>query len=106
MAKQAAKPPSKSEVLTNIANKTGLSRKQVASVLDELTGQIGSSLGKKGPGVFVIPGLVKVTVQHKPAQPGGVRPNPFKPGEMMEVKPKPARNVVKVRPLKNLRAMA
>ena len=35
----------------------------------------------------------------------GMKPNPFKPGEMMEVKAKPARNVVKVRALKPLKEM-
>ena len=60
MAKQATKagkPASKSEILANVANKTGLSRKQVSSVLDALTDQIGSSLGKRGTGVFVIPAV-------------------------------------------------
>ena len=42
----------------------------------------------------------------KPATKGGMRPNPFKPGEMMEVKPKPARRVVKALPLKSLKDMA
>lgn len=107
MAKKSSsgKPSSKSEVLAGIAAKTELSRKQVAAVLDCLTDQIGSALGKKGSGVFVIPGLVKITVQHKPAVPAREGINPFT-GEKTMFKAKPARNVVKVRPLKKLKAMA
>lgn len=106
MAKQGTKgkPASKSEVLANIANETGLSRKQVGSVLDALGDQISSAVGKRGPGVFVIPGLVKITVQNKPAQPEREGINPFT-GEKTIFKAKPARNVVKVRPLKKLKAM-
>jgi nucleoid DNA-binding protein len=102
--KAAGKPASKSEILAALAGKTELSRKQVASVLDGLSDQIGAALGKKGPGVFVIPGLVKILVQHKPAQPAREGINPFT-GEKQIFKAKPARNVVKVRPLKKLKAM-
>lgn len=108
MAKTATsskKPPTKGEIYRGIAEKTGLSRKQVAAVFEALTGQISNSLGKKGSGLYTIPGLVKLKVIRKPATKGGVRPNPFKPGEMMEVKPKPARNVVKALALKNLKSM-
>ena len=107
MAKQATKagkPASKSEILANVADKTGLSRKQVSSVLDSLTDLIGSALGKRGSGVFVIPGLVKLTVVNKPAQPEREGINPFT-GEKTIFKAKPARNVVKVRPLKKLKQM-
>ena len=64
-------------------------------------------MSKKGAGEFTIPGLCKIVVQHKPATKAkkGV-PNPFKPGELMDVPAKPARNVVKVRPLKALKEMA
>ena len=64
-----AKPATKSEILISVAEETGLSRKQVASVLDALGGQIRGALAKKGPGVFAIPGLVKVMVINKPATP-------------------------------------
>jgi hypothetical protein len=48
---------------------------------------------------------MKVTVIRKPATKARMAPNPFKPGEMMQVKAKPARNVVKVRALKGLKAL-
>ncbi|MCC7192969.1 MAG: HU family DNA-binding protein [Phycisphaeraceae bacterium] len=105
MAK-TGKGATKSEILSNISNKTELSRKQVASVFDALAGEIQSGLSKKGPGVFTVPGLMKITCITKPATKAGTRPNPFKPGEMMEVKAKPARRVVKVRALRGLKDMA
>lgn len=102
----AAKAITKSETYQQIATATELSRKQVASVFDELSKLIKHEVGKKGPGIFTLPGLAKIKREHKDATKGGTRPNPFKPGEMMEVKPKPARDVVKVRPLKALKEMA
>jgi nucleoid DNA-binding protein len=108
MAKKAPspKPAGKSEVFANIATTTGLAKKDVAAVFDAMTAEIGKALGKKGNGVFQIPGLCKILLVRKPAQPAkkGV-PNPFKPGELMDVAAKPAKNVVKVRPLKGLKGM-
>ena len=106
MAKAAKKAPTKSEVFTNIAEKTGVAKKDVAAVFESLAGEIKKSLGRSGAGQFTVPGLCKVVVQRKPAQKAkkGV-PNPFKPGELMDVAAKPARNIVKVRPLKGLKDM-
>ncbi|MFT4547728.1 MAG: nucleoid DNA-binding protein [Verrucomicrobiales bacterium] len=105
MATAAPKSPTKTEILSNIADSTNLSKKEVGAVLDSLSAEIGKAIGKKGPGAFAIPGLCKIVVQRKPATKAATKPNPFKPGEMMEVSAKPARNVVKVRPLKNLKDM-
>jgi nucleoid DNA-binding protein len=108
MAKKAPSPKAagKSEVFANIATTTGLAKKDISAVFDALTAEIGKALGKKGSGVFQIPGLAKIILVRKPAQPArkGV-PNPFKPGELMDVAAKPAKNVVKVRPLKGLKGM-
>ena len=98
------KAPSKSEILAGIAEETQLSRKQVASVFDALADQLKNSLGKKGPGLFVVPGLMKVTLVKKPATKARKGINPFTKEEVM-FKAKPARNVVKIRPLKNLKDM-
>lgn len=105
--KPSPKAAGKSEVFANIATATNLSKKEISAVFDALTAEIGKALGKKGTGAFQIPGLCKIIVIKKPAQPAkkGV-PNPFKPGELMDVAAKPAKNVVKVRALKNLKAMA
>jgi len=102
----AAKPPTKTEILTNIAEKTELSKKEVAAVLDALADEIRKNLGSKGPGAFAIPGLLKIEKKKVPARPArkGV-PNPFKPGELMDVAARKAYSKVKVRPLKNLKDM-
>ena len=101
----AAKPATKSEIITRIATSTDLSRKQVMSVFDALSKQIASALGKKGPGVFALPGLVKIKVIPKPAVEARMGINPFTKQEVM-FKAKPARKVIKVRPLKALKDMA
>ena len=98
------KPMTKGEIFRTIAEKAGLTRKQVAAVFDGLTGLISQSLGKKGPGLFTVPGLLKLKVVRKPATKEREGINPFT-GEKMIFKAKPARNVVKALPLKNLKSM-
>ena len=98
------KARTKSEIFSTIGDHNGLSRKQVAGVFDTLGALIAADLSK-GAGMFAVPGLMKIIVKHKPASKGGMRPNPFKPGEMMEVKSKPASKTVRVRPMKALKAM-
>jgi nucleoid DNA-binding protein len=104
MAK-SAKAATKSEILASIAQTTELSRKQVASVLDALAGLIKDALGKKGPGLFAVPGLMKIVVIQKPATKAHKGINPFTKQEQM-FKAKPARRVIKVRALKALKDMA
>jgi hypothetical protein len=101
----AGKPKNKSQTYTELAETTGLSRKQVTQFFEALGGLIQKELGKKGPGVFVIPGLLKLKRVVKPATKATMRPNPFKPGEMMEVKAKPATTRVKAQALKSLKDM-
>ena len=101
----SAKPASKSEVLNRISQATELSRKQVSSVFEALSQEIGSAVGKKGSGVFAVPGLMKITVIQKPATKARKGINPFTKEEVM-FKAKPARKVIKVRPLKALKDMA
>jgi nucleoid DNA-binding protein len=110
MAKAAAKPKkamTKSELLNAIANDCELTRRQVSEMLESLETHISKSLGRRGPGAFTIPGLVKIEKKKVPARKArkGV-PNPFKPGETMDIPAKPASTKIKVRPLKNLKAMA
>ena len=108
MAKAVApkKAMTKSEILNAISTETELPRKEVNAVLDSLSHQISKSLGRRGPGVFTLPGLVKIEKRKIPARKArkGV-PNPFKPGELMDVPAKPASTKVKVRPLKSLKEM-
>jgi nucleoid DNA-binding protein len=113
-AKAAAKTPkvtavkdpfTKTQLLTTIAENTGLAKKEVASVLDELATQMHRHLKKRGAGHFTVPGLMKVVTVRKPATKAKKNvPNPFKPGEFMDVKAKPARTIVKVRPLAKLKS--
>ncbi len=99
---KSGKSPSKGEILTSAAETTGLSKKQVSAVLDSLHGQIKNAVGKKGPGVFALPGLMKIIVVNKPATKARKGINPFTKEEQM-FKAKPARRVVKVRALKSLK---
>ncbi len=100
----AAKPRTKSEVYRVIAERTGLARKEVQSVFDELGMMLAADLGKRGPGSMQVPGLMKVVVKRMPAKKARRGINPFSQEEMM-FKAKPARNVVKVRPLQALKMM-
>ena len=106
-ATAAKKPITKSELLNAISTETSLNRRQVGSVLDALNAQISKSLGRRGAGAFTLPGLVKIEKKKVPARKAskGV-PNPFKPGELMDIAARPATTKVKVRALKNLRDMA
>jgi nucleoid DNA-binding protein len=101
----ANKPQGKSQTYADLAEATGLTKKQVSELFDALGNLIQRELGKKGPGVFTVPGLLKLKRVSKPATKATMKPNPFKPGEMMEVKAKPARNLVKAQPLKSLKEM-
>jgi len=105
MAKATGKKaPTKTEAFNGIAEATGLTKKDVAGVFESLGDQIRKSVGSRGPGLFTIPGLCKIVVQRKPATKEREGTNPFT-GEPTIFKAKPARNVIKVRPLKNLKDM-
>ncbi|OUS29277.1 hypothetical protein A9Q99_09200 [Gammaproteobacteria bacterium 45_16_T64] len=97
----------KTQIMNELADSTGLSKKECQSVLDELGNLMERHVKKRAIGHFTVPGLMKVQVVRKPATKAKKNvPNPFKPGELMDVAAKPARNVVKVRPLKKLKDMA
>ena len=102
--KSGIKPRTKTEVYREVSNKTGLTRKQVGEVFDTMAGMIKKDLGNRGPGVFTVPGLIKVKVVKKPATKARMGTNPFT-GEKMMFKAKPARKVVKTQPLKALKMM-
>jgi nucleoid DNA-binding protein len=105
MAKKAPspKPAGKSEVFANVATATGLAKKDVAAVFDALTAEIGKALGKKGPGVFQIPGLAKIVRREIPAKPA--QKGVMVLGQLRDIAAKPARKKVVVRPLKGLKGM-
>jgi len=96
---------SKTQMLTQISENTELSRKQVQSVLDELTDILEGHVMKRGCGEFVMPGLFKVVTVKKPARKARKGINPFT-GEETTFAAKPASIAVKIRPLKKLKEMA
>ncbi|QTS83982.1 HU family DNA-binding protein [Coxiella endosymbiont of Amblyomma nuttalli] len=92
----------KSQILAHLAEATELTKKQIRLVLETLIDLGKAHLKKGGAGEFVIPGLAKCMVKRKPATKARKGINPFT-GEAMTFKAKPARNVVKIRPLKQLK---
>jgi nucleoid DNA-binding protein len=101
MAKKGG-APTKSEIVATITKDTELSRKQVAAVFESLNGIIKKSL--RGPGLFTLPGLLKMKVVKKPATKAREGINPFTK-EKMVFKAKPASKKVRVLPLKSLKAL-
>lgn len=94
----------KSQLLTTLAENTGLSRRDVTAVLDELQTVIHRHLKKRAVGQFTMPGLMKIKTARKPATKARKGVNPFT-GEEIMIKAKPARTAVKVQPLKGLKMM-
>ena len=98
-------PMTKAVMISEIAGNTGLNKKQVNSVIDELAIVIERHIKSRAPGKFILPGLIKVQVKKKPATKSRKGINPFT-GEPTTFKAKPARRVVKVTALKKLKEMA
>jgi nucleoid DNA-binding protein len=101
---QAKKALSKTEVLSALAESTGLTKQQVAGLFDELAKLIGANLAENGPGVVVIPDLLQIKVVRKPAVAEHSGVNPFTKQPMV-IKAKPAKNAVKLVALKGLKAL-
>ena len=102
--KTLVKPMTKSEIISGIADATGLTKKDITSVFEAMAAQIKKSLDQNGSGSYTVSGLMKLVVQRKPATEARKGINPFTREETV-FKAKPARNVVKIRPLKNLKDM-
>ena len=94
----------KTQILDQIAENTGLTRKQVGSVIDSLGDVIEAHVNKRAVGEFVLPGLLKISTVRKPAVKARKGINPFTKEEVM-FKAKPASIAVRVRPLKKLKDM-
>ncbi|HET6725295.1 MAG TPA: HU family DNA-binding protein [Gammaproteobacteria bacterium] len=103
-AASSDKPMTKSEIFSSLADETGLTKREIGSVFDALNGLVKKNVGRRGPGVFTVPGLMKIKVIKKPATKARKGTNPFT-GEPTVFKAKPARKVVKVQPLKGLKDM-
>lgn len=107
MAKKSSaisSPLNKSQILADISTTTGIAKRDVGKVVEELAGVIERHIGKKGPGQFTLPGLFKIKTIRKPATKARKGINPFTKEEVT-FKAKPARTVIKIRPLKKLKDM-
>lgn len=95
---------SKTAILTEIAERTELSRKQVAAVFDELEVLIERHIKKNGAGEFTLPGLLKIRSVKRPATKKRMGRNPAT-GEEIVIGPKPASIRVRATALKRLKDM-
>ncbi|MDE3088900.1 MAG: HU family DNA-binding protein [Chloroflexota bacterium] len=93
---------SKSQFVGAVADKAGVSKKEVSAVFDAMNEIVAKELGKGGPGEVLIPGMLKLNVIVKPAVPERPGINPFTKQPTI-FKAKPARSVVKARVLKGLK---
>ena len=115
VAKKAAPAPrkvtaltqkmTKSQIVASLADSTGLTKKQVTSVMDEMNILMERSIKKRSVGEFTVPGIFKITTVKKPARKARKGINPFT-GEETMFKAKPASIAVKIRPLKKLKEFA
>ena len=96
----------KSQMFSEIAENTELSKRDVASVFEALETVIARHVKKGAVGYCTVPGLMKIKTVKKPARKAKRNvPNPFRPGELMDVKAKRASTRVKILPLKKLKDM-
>ncbi len=98
----AGKRLTKAQVIAELAKATDLDKKSVSRVFEGLSELIRKQLSSRGPGEFVVPGLVKLRVVKKPATKERQGINPFTK-EPTIFKAKPARKIVKARPVKALK---
>lgn len=103
--KTITEPMNKTQIVNQISETTGLAKKDVNAVFDELAVIMEGHLKKRAAGQFTLPGLMKVVTQKKPATKARKGINPFT-GEETTFAAKPARTMVKIRPLKKLKDMA
>jgi len=102
-AAKKARPMTKTELYAQLAEDTGLSKKDIANVFTHLDELVKSSLTKRGgPKQFVLPGLIKIRVAERKATPAKKGRNP-QTGEIIDIPAKPKRNTVKATPLKALK---
>ncbi len=98
----AGKRMTKAQIMSEIADKSGLTKKEVSGVFENLRDVVKRELGRRGPGEFVIPDLIKLKVKKVPARPAREGINPFT-GEKQMFAAKPASKKVRATPLKKLK---
>ncbi|WP_417849519.1 HU family DNA-binding protein [Thalassoglobus sp.] len=103
-APAAQKPLTKTQLLNELTERTGMAKKDVINFLEVLEGMVEENLSAKGPGIFTLPGLLKIAKKTRKAQPAKKGINP-RTGEEIMISAKPERKVVKVTALKKLKEM-
>ncbi|HEY2407010.1 MAG TPA: HU family DNA-binding protein [Polyangiaceae bacterium] len=98
----AGKRLTKAQVIAELANASDLDKKSVGRVFEGLQDLIRKQLSARGPGEFVVPGLVKLRVVKKPATKERAGINPFTK-EPITIPAKPASKKVRATALKNLK---
>lgn len=99
----AEKPLTKTQILNELSERSEVPKKDVATILEKLEELIAQELSKKGrPGIFTLPGQLKIMVKVKKKQEARVGRNP-QTGEEIQIAAKPARKVVRVTALKKLK---
>lgn len=98
-----AKRLTKAQIIAELSDKSGLTKKDVNTVFESLRELIKRELGNRGPGEFVIPDLLKLKVRKIPAQKNRKFRNP-QTGEVV-VKNVPASKKLRATPLKKLKEL-
>ena len=101
--KSGSKPMTKTEIMRSISETTNLAKKDVVAVMEALADEIQNALKGSGVGVFTIPGLIKIERKKIPARPA--KKGVMVLGQLRDLPAKPASVKVRVRALKNLKAM-
>jgi nucleoid DNA-binding protein len=101
-SEMAAKRLTKSQVVSELSEITELDKKSINKVFDGLTEIIKKQLGSRGPGEFVIPGLLKLKAVKKAATKDRPGVNPFTKQPIM-IKGKPASKKIRASALKALK---
>ena len=92
----------KAQIIGELADKTGLTKRDINGVFEGLRELIKRELGRRGPGEFVLPDLLKLKVKSVAATKDRPGVNPFT-GENTIIKGKPAHKKVRATPLKKLK---
>jgi DNA-binding protein HU-beta len=97
-----AKRLTKAQVISELSEMAELDKKSIARVFDKMQELIKKQLSSRGPGEFVIPGLLKLKAVKKPATKDREGINPFTK-EKTIFKGKPASKKVRATALKALK---
>jgi nucleoid DNA-binding protein len=100
----SAKRMTKAQVITEISEMSEIDKKSVVRMFDSLTELIKKQLSNRGPGEFVVPGLLKLKAVKKPATKDRPGINPFTKQPIV-IKGKPASKKIRATALKALKDM-